>query len=68
MVCMTLAFYLIFFASQILVAKYLPDHFLLLKLIGPLSAWAMNYFRDGRNSETLYGFLAMINYDFMFMA
>jgi len=68
MVWVTLAFYLIFFASQVLVAKHLPNHFLLLKLIGPLSAWAMNYYRDGKNGETKYGFLAMINYDFMFMA
>jgi hypothetical protein len=40
----------------------------MLKAIGPISLFILNEFRDGHNEETVYGFLAMINYDIIFMA
>ena len=40
----------------------------MLKAIGPISLFILNEFRGGHNEETVYGFLAMINYDIIFMA
>jgi hypothetical protein len=39
-----------------------------IKAVGPLASCALNYYRDGTNVDTIYGFLATLNYDLMFMA
>jgi len=39
-----------------------------IKLIGPIACFCLNYFRDGANQDTLYGLFSMVNYDLLFMA
>ena len=41
---------------------------LIIKATGPIAAFCLNYWRDGANQDTLYGLLAMVNYDLLFMA
>ena len=41
---------------------------LMIKNVGFVTMMFLNYYRDGRNQETSYGFLAMINYDVVFLA
>ena len=41
--------------------------FILLKLIGPISTILLNFARDGYNDGVLYGFVAQLNYDLVFM-
>jgi hypothetical protein len=33
-----------------------------------ISVLSLNYWRDGFNEETIYGFVSMINYDMLFMS
>jgi len=62
-------FNLIYFVAQpYLLEKSGGKYLLLLKAIGPLCALVLNEWRDGKNEETIYGFMAMINYDIIFMA
>lgn len=61
-------FYFAWFSLQLMLkGENCHRYSLLLKLVGPLSAIVMNYFKDGGNTETVYGFMCMINYDLMFM-
>ena len=39
-----------------------------MKGVGPIGSFCLNYYRDGTNVETLYGLLAMVNYDLLFMS
>jgi hypothetical protein len=41
---------------------------ILIKLMPLITVLALNHWRDGWNTETWYGFLAMINYDMIFMS
>ena len=68
MVVTLLCIYLMMFVVQPLQQKYLPNHYLLIRLCGPIATIFLNAWRDGKNFETIYGFLAMINYDLVFMA
>lgn len=62
-------FYIFWFGSYKLVeGKDGYKYSLLLKIIGPLSSFGLNYWKDGDFAETSYAFMAMINYDLNFMA
>ena len=39
----------------------------LLKFIGPIACILLNITRDGYNDGTMYGFVAQLNYDLIFM-
>jgi len=61
--------YMVHFAAQ-LIFKFenLRKYGFLIKLIGPLASYGLNYWRDGHRDETIYGLYAMINYDLLFMS
>jgi len=40
---------------------------LLLKLIGLFATWGLNYYKDGNTNNNIYGFVAQLNYDFIFL-
>ena len=63
-----------FYAIWFLIQPWMLSHgknsykySLLLKCIGPLSSWCLNYWRDGTNDHNMYGLFCMVNYDLMFM-
>jgi len=39
---------------------------LILKLIGVFATWSLYYYKDGSTSDNIYGFVAQLNYDFIF--
>ena len=45
-----------------------PRYFAALKLFGVAATCALNQYRDGTKSDAVYGFLATVNYDIIFMA
>jgi len=45
-----------------------PNWQITVKFVAPLIVYLFNYFRDGFNEETVYGFVSMINYDMIFMS
>ena len=54
---------------QPFMAAYMPNCYLLLKTLGPISSFVHNSNLVGNeHNETIYGFLSKINYDLMFMA
>ena len=70
MVYTNVLFYIMWFTIQpymLSKGKYAYKYSLLLKCIGPISSFCLNYWRDGTNGDNLYGFMSMINYDLMFM-
>ena len=61
--------YMVHYFAQVLVAgKDGYKYGLIIKAIGPLGCFVLNYYRDGANQDTLYGLFAMVNYDLLFMA
>jgi len=61
--------YMVHYFSQLLISgKDGHKYGLLIKAIGPLGCFVLNYYRDGANQDTLYGLFAMVNYDLLFMA
>lgn len=64
-----LVIYACHFIGPILVLRPGMDKYaVLLKIVGPLGTFALNYYKDGANINEIYGFLAMINYDLVFMS
>ena len=57
-----------YFAQCLLSLKNGHRYGLIVKAVGPLGAFLLNYYRDGANQDTLYGLFAMVNYDLLFMA
>ena len=61
--------YMVHYFAQILVSGPGGHKYgLIIKAIGPLGCFVLNYYRDGANQDTLYGLFAMVNYDLLFMA
>jgi hypothetical protein len=69
MVCTLMFVYVIHYSAQCL--YQLKDGYkycVIVKAVGPIGCFMLNYWRDGSNQETLYGLFAMVNYDLLFMA
>ena len=67
----TLMFYYIFYYTVPMTVLKMKDGYKygwILKVIGPAAAISLNFNRDGANQETLYGLLAMVCYDLLYMA
>lgn len=61
-------YYGLYFGLQMLLKRENGHRYgLLIKMIGPICSFTLNLYRDGNNQETVYGLLAMINYDLIFM-
>lgn len=69
MLCVLACAYMVHFVAQyIFKFEKGRKYGFLIKLIGPLASFWLNYFRDGQREETIYGLFAMINYDLLFMS
>ena len=64
-----LAIYACHFVGTTLVMRPgMENYAAFLKLIGPIGSLFLCYFKEGANTDEIYGFLAMINFDLVFMS
>jgi hypothetical protein len=57
-----------FVGTTLVLRPGMDKYAIYLKLVGPLGTFVLNFFKDGANHGEIYGFLAMINYDLVFMS
>lgn len=56
-----------FVGTTLVMRPGMDKYAVLLKITGPLGTLVLSYFKDGTNIDEIYGFLAMINFDLVFM-
>jgi hypothetical protein len=57
-----------FFSAYYIIQLFdISRNALLLKLIGIFACIGLNYYKDGANPNKIYGFVAQLNYDFIFL-
>ena len=66
---MDILIYVLYFYACILIKKEGGSKFgLPIKFIGIFGSYLLNIYRDGRNQESKYGLISMLNYDLFFIA
>ena len=69
MVLVLVAIFGVYFTAQLAVkGKNKDRNAFLLKIIGILGVYFLNYFQIGSNPSSIYGFLSTTNYDLAFMS